>query len=241
MKGSYGIDAPGVIITLFISAVFSFVMGFFVFNHFLQTMPNLPRFFQYIFLITSVCLILEILYMLYSSYIGKRKCLEKAIQNLHSEKIKKVLDIGTGSGLFSVVFAQKFPEAHIDAIDVWHGKDQSKSKIELAQKNATIEGVQDRVTFVKADMRELPFTDETFDLVLASLALHNLEKQEDRLKALVEMVRVLKVGGEVLIVDFRYFNEYQALLQELGFANIRSSGRQFQMFPFTSVIQATKH
>ena len=44
----------------------------------------------------------------------------------------------------------------------------------MTLRNAAIEGVQDRVDVETADMRALPFADATFDVVVSSLAIHNI-------------------------------------------------------------------
>jgi ubiquinone/menaquinone biosynthesis C-methylase UbiE len=59
-------------------------------------------------------------------------------------------------------------------------------------------------------MRELPFPDGTFDVVLSSAAIHNLYKAEDRARAIGEIARVLKSGGRALIDDIRHGSEYTA-------------------------------
>jgi ubiquinone/menaquinone biosynthesis C-methylase UbiE len=50
-------------------------------------------------------------------------------------------------------------------------------------------------------MMAMPFADATFDVVVSSLAIHNINGQAGRFKALDEAVRVLKPGGQLVIVD----------------------------------------
>ena len=57
------------------------------------------------------------------------------------------------------------------------------------------EGVSDRVAVETADMRNLPFADQTFDIVMSNWAVHNVGAESDRAQALCEMVRVLRPGG----------------------------------------------
>jgi arsenite methyltransferase len=55
--------------------------------------------------------------------------------------------------------------------------------------------VADRIDLHTADMRQLPFDDGSFDVVLSSLAIHNVPGAAERAKALREAARVLKQGA----------------------------------------------
>jgi ubiquinone/menaquinone biosynthesis C-methylase UbiE len=55
-----------------------------------------------------------------------------------------------------------------------------------------------------ADVRAMPLADGTADVVLSSLAIHNIGEHEGRLQALDEAVRVLQPGGRLVIADMRY-------------------------------------
>ena len=59
----------------------------------------------------------------------------------------------------------------------------------------------DRIELHTADMRALPFPDASFDVVVSSLAIHNIKGSAGRNQAIDEVVRVLRPGGRVLIVD----------------------------------------
>ena len=53
-------------------------------------------------------------------------------------------------------------------------------------------------------MRALPYPDATFDLVVSSLAIHNIRSNADRQRAILEGLRVLKPGGRIVVADPRY-------------------------------------
>src|SRR5205085_7153351 len=88
--------------------------------------------------------------------------------------------------------------------------------------NAMIEGVADRVEVQTADARKLPFDDASFDVVVSSVALHNIYNAGERQTAVREIARVLRVGGRVLIVDVRHTSAYAATLRDAGLTDARS-------------------
>jgi len=69
-------------------------------------------------------------------------------------------------------------------------------------------------------MRALPHPDGTFDLVVSSLAIHNIRSNADRKRAIVEGFRVLKPGGRIVIADIRATATYEEALRGLGASNV---------------------
>ena len=57
-------------------------------------------------------------------------------------------------------------------------------------------------------MRELPFPDSYFDVITSNWTVHNVEDENDRQKALSEIVRVLKPGGMIVLADIVNQAEY---------------------------------
>ena len=106
--------------------------------------------------------------------------------------------------------------------------------------NAKAEGVANLVEVKTGDMRELPFEDQTIDVVVSSLAIHNIPDKQGRAKAIQEIARVLKPNGQVALLDFQCTDEYVQTLHELGWHEAKLSGLQFQMFPPVRVVTGKK-
>jgi arsenite methyltransferase len=86
----------------------------------------------------------------------------------------------------------------------------------VTRQNAALEGVAERVELHTADMRQLPFDDGSFDVVVSSLAIHNVSGAGERARALREAARVLKKGGKLAIADIRHTRVYAGELEDCG-------------------------
>ncbi len=65
-------------------------------------------------------------------------------------------------------------------------------------------------------MRRLPFENGSFDLIVSSVAIHNISSEIDRDRAIDEAWRVLRPGGRLLIADISKSRRYRQRLIELG-------------------------
>ncbi len=79
----------------------------------------------------------------------------------------------------------------------------------------------ERVELHTGDLTGLPFEDAGFDVVVSSLAIHNIRGEAARATAVDEAVRVLRPGGRLAIVDISAVGEYQRRLIELGAQNVQ--------------------
>lgn len=77
------------------------------------------------------------------------------------------------------------------------GADFSANMLQLARKYAKKYGFN--VELTEADVRSLPYADNYFDWAIAVATYHHIENKEERLRALRELYRVLKPGGEAFI------------------------------------------
>lgn len=62
----------------------------------------------------------------------------------------------------------------------------------------------------------LPFADSSFDLIVSSLAIHNIPSRADRQVAVREAFRVLRPGGRMVIADIKTTSLYAKTLRESG-------------------------
>jgi ubiquinone/menaquinone biosynthesis C-methylase UbiE len=99
----------------------------------------------------------------------------------------EVLNVGCGIGVGSTYVAWKY-KCHVVGVDI------SEKMIEWSRRRAREERVEARVEFRTADVLDLPFEADRFDIVLAESVLVFVE---DKARAIRECVRVAKPGGYV--------------------------------------------
>jgi ubiquinone/menaquinone biosynthesis C-methylase UbiE len=156
------------------------------------------------------------LWMVYDSKIGKVREREDYLDKIVWRGDERVLDVGCGLGLFLIGAAKRLKTGRAVGIDLWQAEDLSGNTPVGTLNNATIEGVADKVEVHTGDARKLPFDDASFNVVLSSMALHNIYNAGERQTAVREIARVLKSGGRVLILDVRHTNQYAATLRDAG-------------------------
>jgi arsenite methyltransferase len=182
---------------------------------------------------------------LYASRRGKFVVWAELLDQLDLRGDERVLDLGCGRGAVLLLAAHHLTTGRAIGVDLWKGQDQSGNAAEATRRNAGAEGVADRVEVYTADMAALPFGHQSFDLVLSSVAIHNIKGRACRDKAIEEAVRVLRPGGRLLIADIWATCRYRARLEELGMTAVARRGLGWRMWwsgPWlpTRLVTATK-
>jgi ubiquinone/menaquinone biosynthesis C-methylase UbiE len=123
---------------------------------------------------------------------GRRAAFTRAAAMAKPRAGDRVLDVGCGTGYLSRILAPVVtPSGHVT------GLDPSSAMIEYATQRAPV-----NCTYVRGEGQSLPFPDDSFDLVVSSLAVHHMPGAA-RPEALRQMYRVLRPGGRLLIAEFR--------------------------------------
>lgn len=117
---------------------------------------------------------------------------KKAVRLLAQEQPKVVLDIATGTGDFALEAMKWNPDKII-------GLDISEGMLAVGRKKVQQRGFSDRIHLMAGDSEQLPFESNIFDAVIVAFGVRNFENLE---RGLAEMLRVLKPGGNVLILEF---------------------------------------
>ena len=139
--------------------------------------------------------------MLLSSKYGKLYQAKYLVSLLQLTGDEKILDVGYGKGLLLIETARQLSTGKALGIDIWNQQDLSYNTKSATIDNATIEGVKDRIEVVNADVRSLPFADQSFDAVISSMVIHNIANQVERKKAIEKMIRVLKPKRTLIIQE----------------------------------------
>lgn len=104
------------------------------------------------------------------------------------------LEIGPGPGYIGLEWLKHTSETMLKGLDI------SSEMIKIAERNAKDYGLSDRVEYKKGDGSEIPFNDNSFDVLFTYHSLHEWSKPEETFN---EIERVLKVGGKYSIFDLR--------------------------------------
>ena len=106
-----------------------------------------------------------------------------------------VLDVGCGLGRATVGVAKYLKTGKIIGVDIWDKLEIPGNSPEKAYKNAEIEDVINKVEFRFGDVFDLPFDEEYFDIVICSGLITSFHNDEQKIKAMREIRRVLKTNG----------------------------------------------
>ena len=228
-RPDYGIDAPGVIRNLAIVAVVLLLivlasqLGILPVALVLQPSEQVRISFPLapMGLSSGLGFAAGAAWMYFGSRYGKIAERNKLLDRITWRGDERVLDVGCGRGLVLVGAARRLTTGSATGVDIWQSEDLSGNRADVPVNNARLEGVGERVSVQTADMRRLPFPDNSFDVVISRAAIHNIYNAPDRAAAIREIARVLKPGGQALIVDIRHLPDYCRTFAEHGCPDAR--------------------
>lgn len=224
----YGIDSPAIVVGELILSGLAFVAAIVLFA--LRTPHILALPLWGIFLVMGAYLLLNAGGMVFYSKVGKLSIRDQLLRSVSWRGDEMVLDVGCGRGLLLIGAAKRLTAGKAIGVDAWARGAVSGNRADATVRNATLEGVSERVEVRDGDARHLPFADGSFDVVVSNFVVHEMDSRADRERMLRETVRVLKPCGRVALVDFIFTGEAVRVLRECGVSDARRSpigGRYF--------------
>jgi len=117
--------------------------------------------------------------------------LNEVSRRIHSDAI--VLDVGSGSGYFSLAIAKELNVSKVICFDL------SEVMLQRLKHKAKKEDVENKIQIMNGEASSLKLDDGSVDLVVSNFVLHEVSNPES---VLLEMIRVLKSDRWVIITDF---------------------------------------
>lgn len=204
-KVNYGIDAPGTMRNLIIFGALTVVAGF-VIPLFSDNI--ILKYINVFVILAGAFFFVPGVAMFAYGLKGKYRTRDLILSKIKWTGNEKVLDIGTGQGLLMNGAAKYLTTGKSTGIDIWSSKDLSNNWINQTLKNAELKGVKSKIEIRNEDARSLIFADNTFDVVLSLLCIHNIEPKANQEKACFKIARVLKPNGTALIGDYVIISGY---------------------------------
>lgn len=122
--------------------------------------------------------------------IGWRK---KAIRKLRKSHPRQILDVATGTADMAILACKMLGPDRVTGIDI------SEGMLELGRKKIEKEGLGDKISLYTGDSETINYSENTFDAVMVAFGVRNFENLEN---GLAEMLRVLKPGGQLIVLEF---------------------------------------
>lgn len=122
--------------------------------------------------------------------IGWRK---KAIKGLQKDQPKQILDVATGTADMAIMALKMLNPDKITGIDI------SEQMLILGRKKVEKEGLSAKIELLSGDSETINFPANSFDAIMVAFGVRNFQHLDIGLK---EMLRVLKPGGQAVILEF---------------------------------------
>ena len=115
----------------------------------------------------------------------------QVIRMVAQEPVEKLLDVATGTADLAILASKV--AGHVTGVDISDGM-LAYGRVKIEEK-----GLKQRITLQQADSTALPFADGSFDAVTVAFGVRNYEDLESGLR---EMLRVLRPGGRLFVLEF---------------------------------------
>jgi demethylmenaquinone methyltransferase/2-methoxy-6-polyprenyl-1,4-benzoquinol methylase len=122
---------------------------------------------------------------------------------------ERILEIGFGTGRMLVLMA-----GYAGSTGEIYGIDLSQEMAKAAARNTDLNGIADRVHIISGDGAHLPFESDKFDGIFMSFTLELFDTSEIP-QVLAECLRVLRVGGRIVVIALSKQNEHQTVVEAL--------------------------
>jgi len=117
---------------------------------------------------------------------------KRLLKMARTSKTDHILDVATGTADLAIALSKLKPKKII-------GVDISNGMLDIGRQKIRRKSLDECIELNYGDSENLPFEDNTFDLVTVAFGVRNFEDLE---KGLTEMLRVLKPGGQILVLEF---------------------------------------
>ena len=118
---------------------------------------------------------------------------KKAIAQLEKEHPQQILDVATGTGDLALLAYHQLHPQKITGIDI------SEGMLAVGREKIVAKGLSDKIILQSCDAETINFSDNSFDAVMVAFGVRNFENLEAGLQ---EMLRVLKPGGKIMVLEF---------------------------------------
>lgn len=118
---------------------------------------------------------------------------KRAIAELKSIKPKLVLDVATGTADVALLLHKYLGPEKIIGIDI------SEGMLEHGRQKVEKQKLKSKIELLAGDSEAIKFPNNTFDAITVAFGVRNFENLE---KGLAEMLRVLKPGGKLVVLEF---------------------------------------
>jgi demethylmenaquinone methyltransferase / 2-methoxy-6-polyprenyl-1,4-benzoquinol methylase len=119
----------------------------------------------------------------------------RAIRELATIKGASILDVATGTGDMAIMMTRFLSGSRITGIDISNGM------LEVGRQKIARLKLEERIDLTEGDSEAIHFPDAHFDAVTVAFGVRNFEDLE---KGLQEMLRVLKPGGRLVVLEFSH-------------------------------------